>query len=391
LIKIDDIASDQHCKGRRLNEEPAMSDGPISDGLEGVIAADTVLSEVDGEAGRLVIRGRSLDQLSGHTRYEQVVRLLFDGFFDALPDEAELAAAIGRARVEVFGHVAALDADLRRLTTIEAVRALMARLPDGDTLEVALRLVAAPAVFTAAVARARQGLAPIAPDAGLGHAADSLRMIKGAAPTAAEAAALDAYLVTVCDHGLNASTFAARVVASTRAGLTTAVLAGISALKGPLHGGAPGPVIEMLDAIGMPDNARAWLEAALDRGDRLMGFGHRVYRVRDPRADALKRAVTALGEGSNVLPGRLAFAEAVEGAALQILKARKPDRSLQTNVEFYTALLLEALAFPPDAFTCVFGMGRVAGWIAHAREQLAGGRLIRPQSRYVGPEPQLAA
>ena len=182
------------------------------------------------------------------------------------------------------------------------------------------------------------------------------------------------------------------MVASTRAGLTSAVLAGISALKGPLHGGAPGPVIEMLDAIGErrrtpgPGSRRRWTG-----GDRLMGFGHRIYRVRDPRADALKRAVRALGEGSNVLPGRLAFAEAVEEAALQILKARKPDRSLQTNVEFYTALLLEALAFPPEAFTCVFAMGRVAGWIAHAREQLAGGRLIRPQSRYVGPQPRAAA
>jgi citrate synthase len=372
----------------------------MSDGLEGVIAADTVLSEVDGEAGRLVIRGRSLDQLSGRTTYEEAVRLLFDGFFDGLPPQgssdgpppqAGLTAAIGRARVEVFAQVAALDDGLKRLTTIEAVRALMARLPDGDDLDTALRLVAAPAVFTPAVARARQGLAPIAPDPDLGHAADILRMIKAATPTRAETAGLDAYLVTVCDHGLNASTFAARVVASTRAGLTSATLAGISALKGPLHGGAPGPVIEMLDAIGEPANARRWLEAALDHGDRLMGFGHRVYRVRDPRADALKRAVKVLGEGSNILPGRLAFAEAVEDAALQILKARKPDRSLQTNVEFYTALLLEALAFPPDAFTCVFAIGRVAGWIAHAREQLAGGRLIRPQSRYVGPEPRVAA
>ena len=215
-------------------------------------------------------------------------------------------------------------------------------------------------------------------------------MLRGAPATAAEAAALDAYLVTVCDHGLNASTFAARVVASTRAGLTSAILAGISALKGPLHGGAPGPVIDMLDSIGEPENAKAWLEAALDRGDRLMGFGHRVYRVRDPRADALKRAVKALGEGSNVLPGRLTFAEAVEQAALDILKVRKPNRSLQTNVELYTALLLEALAFPPSTFTCVFAMGRVSGWVAHAREQLAGGRLIRPQSRYVGPAPLAA-
>ncbi len=363
----------------------------MSDGLEGVIAADTVLSEVDGEAGRLVIRGYSLDDLAGKTTYEEAVGLLFDGFFDELPPQGALTAAIGRARAEVFAEVAHLDASLKQRTTIEAVRALMARLPDGDDLATALRLVAAPAVFTAAVHRAQNGLGAIAPDPRLGHAADILRMIKGHAPTPAEAAALDTYLVTVCDHGLNASTFAARVVASTRAGLTSAVLAGISALKGPLHGGAPGPVIEMLDAIGEPANARAWIEAALDRGDRLMGFGHRVYRVRDPRADALKRAVRLLGDGSNVLPGRLAFAEAVERAALQILKDRKPDRSLQTNVEFYTALLLEALSFPPDAFTCVFGIGRAAGWIAHAREQLAGGRLIRPQSRYVGPEPRVAA
>ncbi|HEY9217437.1 MAG TPA: citrate synthase, partial [Phenylobacterium sp.] len=202
---------------------------------------------------------------------------------------------------------------------------------------------------------------------------------------------LDTYLVTVCDHGLNASTFAARVIASTRAGLGSAVLGGISALKGPLHGGAPGPVIEMLDGIGTPENARAWIEAALDRGDRLMGFGHRIYKVRDPRADALKGAVRRLIGQSNYAPGRLEFAEAVEAAALAILKERKPDRSLDTNVEFYTALMLEALAFPPSAFTCVFAMGRVAGWLAHAREQLAGGRLIRPQSVYVGPWPKAAA
>jgi citrate synthase len=227
----------------------------------------------------------------------------------------------------------------------------------------------------------------VPPDSTLGHAADILRMIGGAPASQARIAALDAYLVTVADHGLNASTFAARVVASTRAGLTSAVIAGLSALKGPLHGGAPGPVIEMLDGVGKAANAEAWLEAALDRGDRLLGFGHRVYRVRDPRADALKRAVHALARSSALAPGRLDLAEQVETAALAILARRKPDRSLQTNVELYTALLLEALAFPPDAFTCVFAMGRVAGWIAHAREQLAGGRLVRPQSRYVGPDP----
>ena len=359
------------------------------DGLEGVVAAETILSEVDGAVGRLTIRGHSLDELAGGVPYEAVVRLLLGGFFPDLPQDVR--PALGAARAEVFAETRAIDAALERLTPTEAMRALTARIADGEDLGAALRLIAAPAVFTTAVLRRQAGEAPLAPDPALGHAADILRMLRGRPAAAAEAGGLDTYLVTVSDHGLNASTFAARVVASTRAGLTSAVLAGVSALKGPLHGGAPGPVIEMLDAIGRPDNARAWLEAALDRGDRLMGFGHRVYRVRDPRADALKRAVRTLIEGSNVLPGRLAFAEAVEQAALGILKDRKPDRSLETNVEFYTALLLEALAIPPSAFTCVFAMGRVAGWIAHAREQLRAGRLIRPQSRYVGEVPRAAA
>ena len=361
----------------------------MSDGLEGVVAADTVLSEVDGQAGRLIIRGRSLDQLAGQVSFEQVARLLWDGFFDDLPED--LAPALGAARMEVFAEVSALDTGLLDRTPIEAMRALTARLADGDDLATALRLAAAPAVFTAAVVRAQAGEAPVRPDPALGHAADALRMLRGKPASPAEVAALDSYLVTVSDHGLNASTFAARVIASTRAGLTSAVLGGISALKGPLHGGAPGPIIDMLDAIGRPENARAWIEAALERGDRLMGFGHRVYRVRDPRADAMKVAVRRLTEGSNAMPGRLAFAEAVEASVLAILRQRKPDRSLDTNVEFYTALLLEALAYPPSAFTCVFASGRVVGWIAHAREQLAGGRLIRPQSRYVGPQPRIAA
>jgi len=362
--------------------------GDRVDGLEGVVAAETVLSDVDGQAGRLVIRGHALEALAGWA-FEDVTALLWAGFFDDLP--VDLRAGLGAARAEVFQEVAALDAALLARAPIEAVRALTARLADGDDLALALRLTAARAVFTAAVVRARQGEAPLAPDPAAGHAADILRMTRGRPVSVAEVAALDAYLVTVADHGLNASTFAARVVASTRAGLTSAVLAGLSALKGPLHGGAPGPVIEMLDGVGAPENARAWLEAALDRGDRLMGFGHRVYRVRDPRADALKAVVATLGRASNVLPGRFALAEAVEAAALAVLRERKPGRSLETNVELYTALLLEALAFPPQAFTCVFAMGRVAGWIAHAREQVADGRLIRPQSRYLGPRALEAA
>jgi citrate synthase len=363
-------------------------EGQMSSGLEDVVAAQTVLSDVDGTNGRLVIRGISLDELVKTSSYEDVVGLLFDGF---LPLPADLPKALGRARAEVFSHVAAADATLVALSPVDGLRALMARLGDGEDMDTALRLVAAPAVFTPALLRLRQGLAPIAPDESLGHAQDTLRMLHGTTPSRDQTSALNRYLVTVVDHGLNASTFAARVVASTQAGLTSSALAGLSALKGPLHGGAPGPVLDMLDGVGLPADAPAWLDDALARGERLMGFGHRVYRVRDPRADALKGAVRLLAASGAIARDRLALAEAVEQAALDLLKRKKPDRPLETNVEFYTALLLEALGFPRDAFTCVFAMGRVSGWIAHAREQALGGRLIRPKSVYVGPLPKVAA
>lgn len=359
----------------------------MSDGLEDVVAAHTVLSEVDGAAGRLVIRGHSLDELAGHTSFEEMAALMLDGFVPDLPRQKQLQVALGEARKELFETIVKREAAPVTLSPVEMVRAMTALIPDGGGTGVVLKLLAAPAVFTPAALRLRRGLAPAPPDPSLPQAADTLRMLTGAAPTTQQAAALDTYLVTVADHGLNASTFAARVVASTRAGLVSAVLAGIGALKGPLHGGAPGPVIEMLDAIGTPENARAWLEAALDRGDRLMGFGHRIYRVRDPRADALKGALRRLGADA----GRLGLAEAVEQAALAILRERKPNRTLETNVEFYTALLLEALGFTPDSFTCVFALGRTTGWLAHAQEQIAGGKLIRPQSVYVGPQSRQAA
>lgn len=360
-------------------------------GLDGVVVAETVLSLVDGAAGRLVIRGEPLARLAGHRSYEAVVALLLEGFFEELPESQALPRALGLARAEVFGLLAGADTTLLRLPPVEALRALVARIEDGDDLATALRLIAAPAVLTPALLRLRRGLEPLAPDPALGQAADLLRQLHGTPPGRAQAEALDRYLVTVADHGLNASTFAARVVASTRAGLTSAFLAALGALKGPLHGGAPGPVLDMLDAVGEPENAGAWLEGALARGERLMGFGHRIYRVRDPRADALQAGLQALGAEGAADPARLRLAEAVEAAAIELLRRRKPDRPLQTNVEFYTALLLEALGLPRESFTCIFAAGRSAGWIAHAREQVATGRLLRPQSRYVGPLPQAAA
>jgi citrate synthase len=208
-------------------------------------------------------------------------------------------------------------------------------------------------------------------------------MMLGRKPDAREVAALDAYFVTVCDHGMNASTFTTRVVASTQADLFAAVTAGYCALTGPLHGGAPEPVLEMLDAIGTSARIKPWVDSALARGQRLMGFGHRIYRVRDPRADVLKGAIGRLAGGGTGLP----FAAEVEAYIREALRREKPDRPLDTNVEFFTAILLDALKIPRQAFTPIFAVARAAGWTAHAREQQRGGRLIRPSSAYIGPMP----
>lgn len=347
----------------------------MNNGLEDVVAAETMLSDVQGEAGHLIIRGYPLDALAGHRSFEQVVHLLFDGFFDDLPDSATLARMLAQARVDAFERAGPLLPLLGDLLVYDAMRTALAPLPDGMALDDALNLVAAPAVLIPALIRQGLGEDPIAPDPMRGHAHDIVRMLGGDG----DGRALDTYLVTVSDHGLNASTFAARVVASTQAGLTSSVLAGLGALKGPLHGGAPGPVIDMLDAIAAEGDARAWIRRALDQGDRLMGFGHRIYRTRDPRADALKAALRAFDR----VDARLAFAEEVERVALAELRLRKQSRVIETNVEFYTALLLEAAGFPTASFTGVFAIGRVAGWIAHAREQALTGRLIRPKSVYL--------
>ncbi|MBZ6076219.1 citrate synthase/methylcitrate synthase [Microvirga puerhi] len=355
----------------------------MSIGLDDVIAAETILSHVDGEAGRLIIRGHDLEELAGRVSYEDAMALLWDGL---VPLATDARTALGQGRARAFALLSPLAPHLRGLTPVEGMRLLLAALPDSDGAPATLAVGGA-AVAAAMAVRGAQGLSPLAPDPAAGHAADLLRMLRGATPDANEAKALDTYLVTILDHGLNASTFTARVVASTEAGLLSAVVAGLCALKGPLHGGAPGPVLDMLDDIGTADRAEAWLDAAIGRNERLMGFGHRVYKVRDPRADVLKGAVSRLKGRDN----RIAFAEAVEATALQVLARRKPGRRLDTNVEFYTALLLEALGVPREGFTPLFGAGRTGGWVAHAVEQAKTGRIIRPQSRYLGPWPAEAA
>lgn len=353
-------------------------------GLDDVVAAETSLSHVDGEAGRLIIGGHDLEELAGRVAFEEVVALLWDGLVPHVSTDPK--AILGRARKRAYAHLAPLAPRLAGLTPIEGMRLLLSSLPDAEEGHPELAVGAA-GVAAAMAVRGARGFAPVEPDASAGHAADVLYMMRDAPVAADEAKALDTYLVTVIDHGLNASTFTARVVASTQAGILSSVVGGLCALKGPLHGGAPGPVLDMLDAIGSLENAEAWLDEAMARGERLMGFGHRIYRVRDPRADVLKGAAGRLKGRGN----RIAFAEAVEAAALTVLERRKPGRRLDTNVEFYTAILLDALGVPREGFTPLFAAGRTAGWVAHAIEQSRTGRIIRPQSRYVGAWPAEAA
>lgn len=364
----------------------------VASGLEGVVVAETTLSEVDGEHGQLIIAGHHVEELAGRCSFEEVSSQLWRGALQDTAQGTEMRALLGQARVEAFAEVPALRAALSLEDGMDALRASMARLvPRGsEPMEVGAQLTGAMAVFAAAWARLRQGLEPLAPDPSLSHAADSLRMIHGEAPAESRARGMDAYLVTVSDHGLNASTFAARLVASTGSDPVSAITAALGALKGPLHGGAPGPVLDMLDGIGAPERAQAWLEGELQAGRRIMGMGHRIYRVRDPRAAVLEQQVEKL-ERAGLSTGRLALARAVEQAAEGILRVRYPHRPLHANVEFYTAVLLDTLGLPRTLFTPTFAVGRVAGWYAHLLEQRRTGRLIRPASRYIGRRPAQAA
>ena len=360
-----------------------MLQTPVNSGLDGIIAADTLMSEVDGEAGRLIVRGHAIEDLASRTGFEGVAALLWTDFAQGGGDEGAVRQGLATARVRAFAEVPKLIAAAKGLTPVEGLRVGLGMLADSEPMPHHYLVCGALPVFLAALLRAGEGKAALAPDPTLTTAQDLLRMLRGRRVDPMFEKGLDTYLATVADHGFNASTFTARVVASTRAGLISSVLAALCALKGPLHGGAPGPVLDMFDEIGTPERAGAWLDDAFAKGARLMGFGHRIYKVRDPRADVLKNTVATLPQTA----GRLAFAVEVERAAIAALRKHKPGQRLDTNVEFYTALLLEALEVPRSAFTALFAVGRAAGWCAHIFEQERGGRLIRPQSNYVGPRP----
>jgi citrate synthase len=355
----------------------------VNSGLAGVVVATTRLSHVDGERGELVIAGFHVDELAEHATFEETTWLLWHGDLpSAGPLEAfraELAAAreLPPATVTLLRECARAGVD-----PMDALRIAAGTI--SLVSDEAPAIVARFPTIVAAYWRLRRGDEPIAPRADLAHAANFLYMLTGDAPDPERVRGLETYLNTVVDHGLNASTFTARVITSTGSDLVSAVVGALGALKGPLHGGAPGPALDMVFEIADASRAEAILRRKIEAGEKLMGFGHRVYKVRDPRADVLARAAERMFTRAGDM-SLYTLARSVEAIALRLLEEYKPGRRLQTNVEFYTALLLHGLGLDPSLFTPTFAISRVSGWIAHALEQKRANRIIRPQSEYTGP------
>jgi citrate synthase len=358
----------------------------ISRGLEGVVAAQTRLSHVDGDAGELVIAGFEVGELAANATFEETTWLLWHGNLPTTSELARFRDELARSRTLPTATLAILRECARaRVDHMDALRMALGTVSLASTEPVAI--VALAPTIVAAYARLVNGDEPVAPRAELGHAANYLYMLNGVEPDAERVRALETYLNTVVDHGLNASTFTCRVIISTGSDLVSAIVGAVGALKGPLHGGAPGPALETVFEIGDASRAESVLRAKIESGDRLMGFGHRVYKVRDPRADVLAAAAERLYTHGGDM--RLyTLARAVERTAIRLLEEYKPGRRLQTNVEFYTALLLHGLELDVPLFTPTFAISRISGWIAHALEQRSANRLIRPMSEYVGPKGQ---
>jgi len=352
----------------------------MNNGLEGIVAAETRLSMVDGERGELVIAGFRVEDLAATTTFEETVRLLWF-------EDRDLSTDLAVRRALAPETIDLLRAAARRKTNVmDALRMGVATITAENDRDAALHLVAKFPTIVAAYWRLLHDLEPIPPRELLGHAANYLWMLTGEAPHEELVHGLETYLNTVVDHGLNASTFTARVIASTESDFVSAITGAIGALKGPLHGGAPGPALDMVFEIGNASRAEEVLRQKIESGERLMGFGHRVYKVRDPRADVLAAAARQMFTRAGDM--RLyELATEVERTAIRLLEEYKPGRHLQTNVEFYTALLLHGLGLHVPLFTPTFAIARVAGWTAHCFEQRKAKKLIRPQSVYVGVLP----
>ncbi len=359
-------------------------------GLKGVAVADTTIGAVRGAEGFYHYRQYDAAGLARSQAVDEVVTLLIDG---ALPPDVapidlgsrraipvEVAALVDAMAPYTTDSLSTIRAALLALAEIEGHRPTL-DIDPGQRRSDALRLLAVVPTIVARHYRRSQGLDPLDPDPTLGHAADYLRMATGGLPDPVQVSAVEKYLVATIDHGFNASTFTTRVITSTGASVASALVGGLGSLSGPLHGGAPGRALAMIEEIGAPSNARSWVQAELDAGNKIMGFGHAVYRAEDPRGIVLREAAEAIG-------GELAEkAVEIETEILATLRAWKPNQTIVTNVEYWAAVALGLAGLPSELFTPSFAVSRVIGWSAHVLEQAAVGKIIRPSARYVGPDP----
>jgi citrate synthase len=358
-----------------------MTDGTrsYSPGLEGVVAGETSLSLVDGANGRLTYRGYRIGDLVAQGSYPAVANLLWTGDWE--PGHRLPTGPIPEAVLDVLRDLPTTAKPMDALRTAVSAWGTTQTLPWPPTIEQARALTSFSPSALAAFARLRLGKDPIDPDPSLDLVEGFLYQLTGQRPDAGTARALDAYFIVGAEHGFNASTFTARVVTSTRSDIASAVSAAIGTMKGPLHGGAPSEVVDQLSQMASAGSAEVWVRGAIDRGERLMGFGHRVYRAYDPRAAALRD----VAEGMDNRPEWLERAIDVEDVVLRVLAEKHPERALKTNVEYYAAPVLMGVGLAPDLFPATFALTRHAGWTAHALEQAADNRLIRPSVEYVGP------
>jgi len=361
---------------------------PKPNGLEGVVAASTELSHVFGEEGKLVYRGYDIHELAGKTSFEEVAHLLWVGHLPNRQELADLEAKFGANRQLPDAVIEGIRELPRNANPMDALRTGVSMLGANDPtlydnepdLDEAIGLAARFPAILATFFRHREGHEPIQGRSDYNTAQNYLYQLFGTEPEERHWKPLETYLVLLADHGLNASTFTARVIASTESDLCSSLTGAVGALKGPAHGGAPAKVLDMLNEIGSADNVESWLTNALDTGQRLMGFGHRVYKAEDPRAEILR----GMAETAST-PEFFELSKKTEDRALAMLEERKPGRRLYTNVEFYSAAVLAAVGLPGDMFPPTFAVARAVGWSAHVLEQVANNRLIRPASEYVGP------
>ncbi|MGG3574281.1 citrate synthase/methylcitrate synthase [Bacillus gobiensis] len=354
-------------------------------GLKGIVCTETKISHIDGDVGQLIYRGYDAKDLAVSSSFEEVAFLLL---FDRKPDSEELAAF----KEKLIGYRSLSDSAIELISSLphemdhmSVLRTVVSSLGDSSHQfppknEEALELISAIPTIIAFRERSMNGEKLVPPSDSLGHVENFLYMLTGKKPSSAEAVALEAYMILTMEHGMNASTFSARVTVSTESDLISAITSALGTMKGPLHGGAPSGVIQLLDEIKDKNNAESYLRNKLEKGDRLMGFGHRVYKTRDPRAVALQKKTSEVA-GNN---SELDLALHVEETAIRLLEEYKPGRKLYTNVEFYAAAVMKAIHLDSELFTPIFSASRIVGWSAHVLEQASDNTIYRPSAKYTG-------